>query len=328
MARKLRVQYPGAIYHVMSRGDHREPIFRDDRDRERFLATLGEACAKTGWQVHAYCLMGNHFHLVLETPQANLVAGMKWLLGVYTSRFNRRHKLFGHLFSGRYKSLIVDGSGNGYLRTVCDYVHLNPVRAKLIGEEQKLRDYAWSSFAEYLKPSARRVAWLRADRLLGEMRIPEDSEAGREQFEWNMEQRRAQDTGEEWKGLRRGWCLGGETFRRELLAQISERRGAWHYGPELVESAQAKAERLIAAELQRQGWTGAELKTQRKGSEFKVRLASKLRAETTVTLGWIAERLHMGTRGHLTHLLYRHDHTAQHDSNQGGLWKYYDNTID
>ena len=99
MARKLRVEYPGAIYHLMNRGDRREPIFKDDEDRQRFLGTLGEACVKTGWQVHAYCLMSNHFHLVIETPQANLVRGMKWLLGVYTSRFNRRHKLFGHLFS-------------------------------------------------------------------------------------------------------------------------------------------------------------------------------------------------------------------------------------
>ena len=106
MARKLRVEYPGAIYHVMNRGDRREPIFQDDADRRRFLETLGEACGKTEWQIHAYCLMGNHFHLVVETPKANLVAGMKWLLGVYTSRFNRRHKLFGHLFSGRYKALI------------------------------------------------------------------------------------------------------------------------------------------------------------------------------------------------------------------------------
>ena len=84
--------------------------------------------------------MGNHFHLVVETPLPNLVAGMKWLLGTYTARFNRRHKLFGHLFSGRYKALVVDGSGNGYLRTVCDYVHLNPVRAKLLLPEQPLRD--------------------------------------------------------------------------------------------------------------------------------------------------------------------------------------------
>src|SRR6476469_4313493 len=135
MARKVRVEYPGAIYHVINRGDRREAIFLDDLDRHRFIEALSEACAKTDWLIHAFCLMGNHFHLVVETPKANLVAGMKWLLTTYTARFNRRHKLFGHLFSGRYKALIVDGSGNGYLRAVCDYVHLNPVRANLINAE-------------------------------------------------------------------------------------------------------------------------------------------------------------------------------------------------
>src|SRR4029077_10578585 len=129
MARKLRVEFEGAVYHVMNRGDQRERIFVNDEDRRLFLATLGEACAKTEWQVHAYCLMSNHFHLVIETPQANLVAGMKWLLGVYTKRYNIRHELYGHLFAGRYKALLVEGSGHGYLRTVCDYVHLNPLRA-------------------------------------------------------------------------------------------------------------------------------------------------------------------------------------------------------
>ena len=120
MPRKLRLQYPGAIYHVMNRGDRREDVFKDDLDRQLFLATLEEACRKTEWPVHAYCLMRNHFHLVVETPQANLIAGMQWLLGTYTARFNRRHKVFGHLLSGRYKSLLVDGSGGGHLKTVCD----------------------------------------------------------------------------------------------------------------------------------------------------------------------------------------------------------------
>src|SRR5882672_10960879 len=138
MPRKLRIQYPGAVYHVMNRGDRREKIFADDKDREKFLETLGQVCEKTGWQVHGYCLMSNHFHLVVETPQPNLVAGMKWFLGTYTGRFNRRHKEFGHLFSGRYKALIVDGSGNGYLKSVCDYVHLNPVRARLLATKQTL----------------------------------------------------------------------------------------------------------------------------------------------------------------------------------------------
>ena len=101
MARKIRLEYAGAIYHVMNRGDQREAIFKDDKDRECFLETLGECCVKTDWHVHALCLMNNHFHLVVETPKANLVAGMKWFLGTYTGRFNRRHRLFGHLFSGR-----------------------------------------------------------------------------------------------------------------------------------------------------------------------------------------------------------------------------------
>ncbi len=204
MARKLRIQYPGAIYHVMNRGDRREPIFADDEDRQRLLETLAQACQKTGWQVHAYCLMRNHFHLVIETPQPNLVAGMKWLLGTYTSRYNRRHKEFGHLFSGRYKALVVDGSGNGYLKTVCDYVHLNPVRAKVLRPEEPLSAFAWSSYPQYLAGPSRRACWLRVDRLLGEWGIPKDSEAGRRVFGERMERRRGEDWRGEFKRVERG----------------------------------------------------------------------------------------------------------------------------
>jgi putative transposase len=212
MPRPLRLEYEGAIYHVMSRGDRREPIFQDDADRKRFLETPGEACAKTDWQVHALCLMGNHFHLVVETPKGNLVAGMKWFLGTYTARFNRRHKLSGHLFSGRYKAVVVDGSSPGYFRTVCEYVHLNSVRAKLLRAEQRLRNYAWSSFPEYPKSRQRRWPWLRVGRLLGEMRLPKDSAAGRREFERQMEARRRQEGGrEEWAALRRGWFFGAES---------------------------------------------------------------------------------------------------------------------
>src|SRR3954469_3622001 len=132
MPRQIRIQYSGAVYHVMSRGDRREDIYLHDVDRQDFLKTVAEACQKTAWQVHAYCLMRNHFHLVIETPDANLVAGMRWLLSTYTIRLNHRQKLFGHVFSGRYKAVVVEGSNNGYLRTACDYVHLNPVRAKLL----------------------------------------------------------------------------------------------------------------------------------------------------------------------------------------------------
>ena len=304
MARKLRIEYPGAIYHVMNRGDRREAIFRDEEDREQFLTTLGQGCLKTGWQVHAYCLMPNHFHLVVETPAANLVAGMKWFLGVYTSRFNRRHKLFGHLFSGRYKGLIVDGSGTGYLKRVCDYVHLNPVRARLIREDQRLESYRWSSYPLYLQAPSRRPAWLRTDRLLGEWGVPKDSAAGRRMFAAQMESRRAGEEEQDYKALRRGWFLGDKQFRQELLAQVGERRGQWHYGEELRESAEERAEAIIVQELKRKKWAEKELEVRRKGDPFKVRLAERLRAETTVSLKWIAQRLRMGTRGHLTHLLY------------------------
>jgi REP element-mobilizing transposase RayT len=289
----------------MNRGDRRERIFMDDADRQRFVDTLGEACAKTGWQVHAYVLMPNHFHVVVETPQPNLVAGMKWLLGTYTSRFNRRHKLFGHLFSGRYKSLIVDGSGSGYLKSVGDYVHLNPVRAKLVAADVPLKSFAWSSWPAYLLAPSNRPAWLRVDRLLGAWGIPEDNPAGRQRLEQALEERRGTEEGEQFKPIRRGWCLGEETFREELLTQMSERMGAEHYGEERAETAEALAELIIAEELERGRWQEADLKTRPKGDSVKVALAARLRAETTMTVGWIAERLAMGTRGYLNHLLYR-----------------------
>ena len=304
MPRQLRVEYPGAIYHVMNRGDRREAIFRDDTDCELFLRTLTEACGKTGWLVHALCLMPNHFHLVVETPQPNLVAGMKWFLGTYTSRFNRRHKLSGHLFGGRYKALLVDGSGTGYLRTVCAYVHLNPARAKVLGAQEPLRQYRWSSYPWYLRAPAQRPGWLRVDRVLGEMGIPKDSAVGRADWERQMEERRRSEDPAAYRRVRRGWCYGEETFRKELLAQMAERVGESHYGAERDETNQEKAERIVAEELARRGWTEGELGKRKKGDRGKVGIARRLRAETTVTLKWIARRLQMGTWTHVSSRLY------------------------
>lgn len=303
MPRALRIEYPGAIYHVMNRGDRREPIFRDELDQKKFLTTLTEACTKTDWQVHAYVLMHNHFHLVVETPNANLVAGMKWFLGTYTARFNRRHKLFGHLFSGRYKALLVDGSGNGYLKTVCDYVHLNPVRAQRLRPEQKLTDFVWSSWPDYLKPPTQRPHWLRVDRLLGEYRIPQDSAAGRAQLEQALERRRAQADGAEFKAIRRGWCLGDEPFRKELLASVHTVATENHHAQTRHETTEQKARRLLQAELDKLGWTGTELSQRAKSDARKLHIARRLRAETAVTLKWIAKELHMGTWTHVSNQL-------------------------
>ncbi len=303
MPRQLRVEYEGAIYHVMNRGDRREPIFQDDEDRERFLKTLAEGCEKTDWQIHAFCLMGNHFHLVVETPKANLVAGMKWFLGTYTGRFNRRHKLIGHLFSGRYKSLIVEGSGTGYLRTVCDYVHLNPVRAKLLHAEEPLRCYRWSSYRGYVSAPDHRPRWLRVGRLMGEMGIAKDTLAGRQEFELRMEERRRQEEAVEYRLVRKGWFLGDEEFRRELLAQMGQRVGESHYGQERRETGEEKAERIVDEELHRRGWEETELQGRPKGDEQKVQMAARLRRETVVTLKWIARRLQMGSWTYVSNCL-------------------------
>jgi len=305
MARKLRIQYPGAIYHVMNRGDRREAIFKDARDHERFVQTLAEACVKAKWQVHAYCLMPNHFHLVVETPQPTLVAGMKWLLGTYTGRFNRRHREFGHLFSGRYKALLVDGSRNGYLKTVCDYVHLNPARAKLIKRGQPLEHFRWSSYPLYLASAGKRPGWLRVDRLLGEWRIPKDSPAGRRAFATGLEGRRAEDMAETCRRIERGWFVGNEEFRQELLAEVAQLPGASYFGESVQEAVAVQAERFVTDRLRAMGWREQDLTVRRKGDPAKVKLASEVRAQTTIPLAWIATRLAMGSRGYLTWLLHR-----------------------
>jgi REP element-mobilizing transposase RayT len=257
MARQVRREYEGAIYHVMSRGDRREAIFWDDADRENFLKTLGEACGKAGWQVHAFCLMGNHFHAVIETPDPTLVAGMKWMLGTYTQRFNGRHKVRGHLFAGRYKALLVDGSHDCYLRQVSDYVHLNPVRAGMIGREEELSAYRWSSYPEYLKKPRERAPWLRVDRVLGELGIIKDSMQGRREFRRYMEDRAREDNdNEEWKDIRQGWKFGAEDFA-DRLAEIVEPTGmpesysAKDYG----ELMACKGRRITGEEISRQGRT-------------------------------------------------------------------------
>ncbi len=128
MARPLRIEFPGAVYHVTARGDGRGAIFRDDADRSAFLEILGRTAAFRGWLCHAYCLMGNHYHLLIETPEANLSRGMRSLNGEYTQAFNRRHNRPGHVFQGRFKAVLVEKEA--HLLELCRYVVLNPVRAR------------------------------------------------------------------------------------------------------------------------------------------------------------------------------------------------------
>jgi putative transposase len=303
MPRKLRIEYPGAIYHVINRGNRREKIFRTDADYEMFLTALGEVCQKTGWEVHAYCLMKNHFHLVIETPQGNLVAGMKWLLGVYTKRFNIHYKTCGHLFAGRYKALVVDGSGTGYLRTVGDYVHLNPVRARLLAAEERLETFKWSSYPYYLMDSSKRPTWLRVDRIMAEKGIRKDTNAGRRVFGELMEKRREEEMLMDYRPVRHDWCLGSEEFRQDLLMAGSEKVGESHYGKDRQEIAEVKAEKIVKAGLKKLGWKEGVLKTRKKGDLSKVRIARELRQQTTMSLKWIANRLAMGSWTYVSNLL-------------------------
>lgn len=161
MARPLRLQYPGGIYHITARGNDRHPIFEDDDDCARFLVALAAAVARYRVLCHAYCLMGNHYHLLLQTPEANLSATMRQLNGVYAQQFNRRHERCGHLLQGRFGAQLVDGEA--YLREVCRYIVLNPVRAGLVAHP---REWRWSSFrataGETVGPGFLAVEWVRA----------------------------------------------------------------------------------------------------------------------------------------------------------------------
>jgi len=141
MSRPLRLEYAGALYHVTSRGNAKNNIYLHDDDFRLFLIVLSEVCTRFNWVVHAYCLMNNHYHLLIETPDANLSRGMRHLNGVYTQRFNRSHSLVGHLFQGRYKAILVDKES--YLMEVGRYIVLNPVRAGMV---EKPEDWPWSSF--------------------------------------------------------------------------------------------------------------------------------------------------------------------------------------
>lgn len=159
MTRPLRLEFESALYHITSRGDRREKIYLTDADRHGFVSLLAGVCEKYNWYCHAYCLMGNHYHLLIETPEANLAKGMRQLNGVYSQQFNQRNRRCGHVFQGRYKSILVDKEG--YLLELARYIVLNPVRAGLVRNAQ---EWPWSSFRATIdlekKPDWLHVDWL------------------------------------------------------------------------------------------------------------------------------------------------------------------------
>ena len=160
MARPLRIEFPGALYHITSRGDRQEAIYEDDEDRRAYLEILGDVVERFGWLCYAYCLMGNHYHLVIETLEGNLAKGMRHLNGVYTQLSNRRHGRVGHLFQGRYKAILIDK--DAYWLEVSRYVVLNPVRA---GMAKEPGGWPWSSYNATVGTNSA-PTWLKVDVLL------------------------------------------------------------------------------------------------------------------------------------------------------------------
>lgn len=225
MPRPVRVEFAGAVYHVMARGNERREIFRDEKDRRRFLETLGEAGQQLGVVVHVYCLMPNHYHLVVETPRGNLGQAMAWLQTTYTVRFNRRYRCSGHLFQGRYKAQLVEA--DAYAQELVRYIHLNPVRSRgrpgMIAAERagELDRYRWSSHRDY-------AGWRRAPSWLsGRWRRywgRTAAEAQREYRKW-MRAAFAQPLVSPWDELRGGLVLGGQQLWERAKAAVQAKQG-------------------------------------------------------------------------------------------------------
>ncbi|MFO0700346.1 MAG: transposase [Nitrospira sp.] len=214
MARPLRLEYAGALYHVTARGNARQDLFLDDADRRQFLTVLDRVVARFHVRVHAYCLMDNHFHLLVETPEANLSKGMRQLNGVYTQAFNRRHHRVGHVLQGRFKAIVVDRES--YLLELCRYVVLNPVRAKTT---RKPETYPWSSYRATAGLEAV-PSWLTVDWILAQF--------GRQRAGAQRKYRAfvAEGIGQAspWDQVRGQVLLGDERFMERLRSGLREKR--------------------------------------------------------------------------------------------------------
>lgn len=331
MARSIRIEYEGAWYHVMARGNRRDPIFQTEKDCEMMLETLGEACGKSGWEVHAWVLMGNHFHFVIHTPQANLVEGMRWFMNTYTRRHNSRNRLWGRVFGDRYKALLIEApehSGEGdYLRSLLWYVHLNPVRAGLVRRDEngcwKWSDYRWNSLVwEYGVSARRRHEWARIRTGL-DLEHLSDTPAGRRAYsrlaeqkaaEWLRNKRRKKGREEmkhQRETVRQGWYAGGETFRDWLLEKV-EAAGGGKWNENYRNSRQGhdhgiwRAERLIERGLEHFGLKRGELKELKGGDGRRLAIADGIWGQTNVSQGWIAAELGMRSAGNVSELLRRY----------------------
>ncbi|MBL8521673.1 MAG: transposase [Betaproteobacteria bacterium] len=213
MSRPLRLELAGGLYHVTSHGDRREDIYLDDGDRLAWLNVLAQCCERFNWVVHAWCQMTNHYHLLVETPEANLSAGMRQLNGVYTQLVNQRHRRVGHVFQGRYKAILVDR--DSYLLELARYVVLNPVRAGMVKHAKR---WPWSSYGAMIG-SADAPAWLNRDWLLGQFGAQRARQVAR-YAEFVQEGVRGPAV---WEGLKGQIFLGTDEFVRNMQSQLENK---------------------------------------------------------------------------------------------------------
>lgn len=309
MPRALRYQYPGAVYHLMARGDGGKAVFETDEDRKGFLFRLGKVCESHGWRVHAWVLMSNHFHLLVETPEANLVTGMKMLLGTFSQGWNRRRMRRGHVFQGRYKSIPINASDSdpSYFKIVADYIHLNPARAGLAGGNKgKLLGYRWSSLPSHARGNG--PDWLDFGRLLRAFELAGDGRGRRAYVAW-LEARAASGgkiDEKAMKALRRGWYLGEASFGDRLLDMLKKPSAKKSQASESPKAhSEAEADRLAGEALATLGLAAnpRELAKLRKGDGRKVLVACLLRQRTAAGNPWIANRLAMGHPGSVSRLV-------------------------
>ncbi len=287
----------------MARGDRREDIYYESEDREVFLKTLGQACGRTGARVHAYALMSNHYHLMLETPGPVLVDTMKWLQATYTQRFNSRHRRWGHVFGSRYKAIVIQEGVGAYFEQLADYVHLNPVRAGLVTKSDGFDSYPWTSLVEYRKTPSKRYVWLETRRLLSTFGLS-DCPAGRRKFIERLETRVSWEesaaAGEvEIEGqslqscLRRGWYFGNQEFREKLMNSLSKPTDDYNSSAR-PDQTRVTAETLLDAGLWATGLKRSELEQLKKSDHRKAFVAYELATRTSVRRSWIADQLCMG----------------------------------
>ncbi len=298
MPRKLGLEFPGACYHVINRGNYRRNLFEPKGAAESFEQCLFEAAAAFGWRLHAFVVMRNHFHLAVETPEPNLSAGMKWLQGTWAMRFNRFRGETGRPFQGRYKALHIEPGPA--LAQVAHYLHLNPVRARVVGAA-RAAEFRWSSlwwFAQRGRP-----ACLVAEKVLAESGGLADTKTGWRRYLAYLDVLAEEDgkrREEKFGRLSRGWAVGTEEFKAGLKKQLvrtadsAERLELLGGGPEARRQLREETwEDALRTHAKRQRVNLAALPAQKSAPE-KVRLAAAMKATTSVSNGWLAQRLAMG----------------------------------